>query len=209
MVKMAAFSMCELAPNQVAGSDAFNRNQLLSRQALTDGGVREVDHDRASQRVLRVLVVDDDEDTADGLVWLVRHWGHAARMAYDGGVALQVAADQRPDVVLLDVEMPVMDGCQVARQLRLDFPSTECFIIAVTGGADERGRLRCLEAGIDVVLIKPVLSSVVETLLMQARQRVNRSSPDAIALRALHSVWLGDTKLQTPCDMEIRHAGSF
>lgn len=206
---MAAFSMCDLATNQVASSDAFNRNELLRRQALTDGGVREFDHNWASRRVLRVLVVDDDEDTTDGLVWLVRHWGHAGRMAYDGGVALQVAADQRPDVVLLDVQMPVMDGYEVARKLRRDFPSTECIIVAVTGDADERGRRQCLEAGIDVVLIKPVLSSVVETLLMQEHERVNRLSPDTMALRALNSVWLGDTKLQTPCDKEIRDAGSF
>ena len=57
-------------------------------------------------------------------------------------------------------------------------PSKECFIIAVTGGTDERGRRQCAEAGIDLVLIKPVDSSVVETLLMLECERVNRSPTD-------------------------------
>lgn len=174
-----AASSTYLPATAAAGSDAFNRNQLMCREHETHARTSNVGHVCSGRRLLRVLVVDDDQDTTDGLVWLlVRHWGHAARMAYDGDVALQVAADQRPDVVLLDVEMPLMDGRQVARQLRLDLPSTECFIIAITGDTDEQGRRQCLEAGIDLVLIKPVLSSVVETLLMQVRERVNRSPTD-------------------------------
>jgi len=175
---MAESSRCELPPTAETSSDAFNRNQLLSCRPATAGGAREADPGGAGRRALQVLVIDDDQDTADGLVWLVRRWGHAARIAYDGGIALQVAADQRPDVVLLDLEMPLMDGCQFATQLRLNFPKTECFIIVVTGDADARGRRECLEAGIDLVLIKPVNSSIVETLLMQVRQRLDRSPTD-------------------------------
>jgi len=180
---MAESNRCELLPMAETSSDAFNRNQVLRRQPATAGGASEAVHDGAGRRVLRVLVIDDDQDTADGLVWLVRRWGHAARVAYDGGIALQVAADQRPDVVLLDLEMPLMDGCQFATQLRLNFPRTECFIIVVTGDTDERGRRQCLEAGIDLVLIKPVNSSIVETLLMQVRQRLDRSPTEG----AIHS----------------------
>jgi CheY-like chemotaxis protein len=178
MVKMAAFCIHELTLTEIVGSEAFNRSQLLGRQALTHDRVITDGHGWAGRRALRVLVVDDDKDTADGLVWLVRRWGHAARMAYDGAGALRVAADQHPDIVLLDVEMPLIDGCHVARQLRLASPRRECFIIAITGGADERGRRQCLEAGIDLVLIKPVDSSVVETLLMLECERVNRSPTD-------------------------------
>jgi CheY-like chemotaxis protein len=178
---MAESNTCELPPTIVTGSEIFNRDQLLSRQPVSDDEASEFDHDRAGRRMLQVLVVDDDQDTADGLVWLVRRWGHAVRIAYDGGIALQVAADQCPDVVLLDLEMPLMDGCQVATQLRLDLPKTECFIIVVTGDTDERGRRECLEAGIDLVLIKPVNSSIVETLLRQVHRRLDRApTGDAI-----------------------------
>lgn len=175
---MAAFWMCKLAPTEVAGTDAFNSNQLLGRQALTHDRVSQVGSVSASRRVLQVLVVDDEQDTTDGLVKLVRRWGHAARMAYDGPAALRVAAAQRPDVVLLDIEMPLMDGRQVARQLRLDFPRTECFIIAVTGRGDEERRRQCSEAGIDLVLIKPVDPSVVATMLLLECARVNRPQTD-------------------------------
>jgi CheY-like chemotaxis protein len=172
---MAALWMCDLAPTEIASSDAFNRNQLACRQALTDDRASKVGRVGALPRRLRVLVVDDDQDATDGLVRLVRRWGHAARFAYDGRSGLRVAAAQHPDVVLLDIAMPIMDGYQVARQLRLDFVKKDCFIIAVTGSADEECREKCSEAGIDVVLIKPVQPPVLETLLMLECARINRS----------------------------------
>jgi len=178
MVNMAAFWMCELAPTEIAGSDAFNRNQLACRKALTHDRASKVGRISAPLRVLRVLIIDDDQDTTDGLVRLVRRWGHVVQFAYDGAAGLKVAAAQNPDVVLLNFAMPQMDGCQVARQLRLDFPKKVCFVIAVTGSADEDCRRQCSEASIDLVLIKPVQSSVLETMLMLECVRVNRSRTD-------------------------------
>src|SRR4029079_17414291 len=87
-------------------------------------------------RKLRVLIVDDDHDTADSLARLVGHWQHTSRSAYDGVAALRQAAVQHPDVVLLDLTMPHMDGCQVARQLRLDFSERDCFIIGFAGSCN-------------------------------------------------------------------------
>jgi len=171
---MAAFWMCELAPTEVASSAASLRNQLACRQALTHDRASRVGRISAGRRALRVLVVDDEQHTADGLVGLVSRWGHAARWAYDGATGLKVAAAQHPDVALLDLEMPFMDGCEVARQLRLDFPRTECFIIAFTAWADERCRQQCSAAGIDLVLVKPVDPPVLETLLMLEFARATR-----------------------------------
>ena len=171
---MAAFWMCELSPTEVADSDAFNRNQVTYRQVLTHDRASKVGRVWARRRALRVLIVDDDRDTTDGLVKLVRCWGHTARLAYDGLSALKTAAIQHPDVVLLDMEMPFLDGCQVARQLRLDFPTKECFLIALRGRSDDDRRRRCNEAGIDLVLVKPIHPSVIETLLMLECERVNR-----------------------------------
>jgi CheY-like chemotaxis protein len=122
-----------------------------------------------------VLVVDDERDAADGLVRLISRWGHQARWAYDGATGLKVAASQHPDVVLLDLEMPYMDGCEVARQLRLDFPPTSCFIIGLSNWFDDQGRRQCSEAGLDLVLVKPTASPVLETLLVLEHERLNRS----------------------------------
>lgn len=175
---MAAFFMDELAPTEVVDFDAFKRNQLLCLKASTHDEVSQVGHVSASWRVLQVMVVDDEQHTADTLTGLVRRWGHAARLAYDGLAALRVAAAQDPDVVVLDLEMPFMDGCQVARHLRLDFPNKECLIIAVMEQADDVRRQQCIEAGIDLVLIKPIDPGVVETLLLLEAELVNRSRTD-------------------------------
>src|SRR5690348_16475767 len=69
-------------------------------------------------RKLRVLVVDDNHDCANSLSMLVDLWGDYTRVAYDGVEALEMTLVQQPDVVLLDLSMPKMDGCQVARRLR-------------------------------------------------------------------------------------------
>jgi len=168
---MAAFWMCELAP-----VDTFNRNQLLLREALIHAGGNRIGGVPAGPRVLEVLVVGGEPDAADGLAMLVQRRGHAVRVAYDGLAGLRVAASQHPDVVLLDVALPPVNACHVARQLRLDFPRNECFIIsAVAGRPDEKCAEQCSEAGIDLVLVKPVDPSIFETLLMLERERVNRS----------------------------------
>ena len=128
---MAPLWMCEQTTPEIADSDVFNGKPLLRRPASTHGRPRESDRVRVG-RELRVLVVDDQRDMADSFAGRVRRWGHDARMAHDGLAALRVAAAQHPDVVLLQMEMPFMDGHQIARHLRLDFPRKACFIIAVT-----------------------------------------------------------------------------
>src|SRR4051794_25136378 len=72
----------------------------------------------AWNRVLRVLVADDDRDAADGLDVLVRMWDHDARVAYDGAAALSMTFAYHPDVLLLDVGLPEMDGFRLARVIR-------------------------------------------------------------------------------------------
>src|SRR5207244_3953846 len=112
---MDAFMTCEFAGSD-SGSAGLNYKQLLERQASARPGTQELG--ARELRPLSVLVVDDDRDTTDGLSWLVHHWGHACQRAYSGPAALRVAAERRPDVVLLDIEMPRMSGYEVARQLR-------------------------------------------------------------------------------------------
>jgi CheY-like chemotaxis protein len=160
---------------KVAGFDPFQGNPSMRWQALTRD---RVSHVRTRPRALRVLVVEDELDAADELIGLVRRWGHAARLARDGRAALQVAAEEYPDVVLMDMNVPLMDGCQVARQLRLNCPGKECFIIATTGQADDARRQQCIESGIDLLFVKPVDAVLVETLLLLEYELVNRSWTD-------------------------------
>jgi CheY-like chemotaxis protein len=118
------------------------------------------------KRLLRVLVVDDDQDTADSLSMLVQIWGHDVRRAYGGAAALKITAAYQPDVLLLDIGMPGMDGCRLAQELRRQARFKDTLLIAVTGFADQAHRLLGEEAGFDLYLIKPVAPLTLETLLM-------------------------------------------
>ncbi len=171
---MAPLLLSTFAPKNWTYSNAFNRRPLDCRKALDSESNSEARCDSIVPQMLRVLVVDDEKDAADSLATLIGRWGHVARLAYDGDTAMKAAVEQRPDVVLLDIEMPIIDGCQVARQLRVNGPKDECFIIAITKRADHIRRQQCIEAGIDVVLIKPVSPSVLETLLLLECMRANR-----------------------------------
>ena len=131
----------------------------------------------AAQRPLRVLIVDNNSDAANTLGELVRLWGNDAWPAYGGATGLATALATRPDVVLLDIAMPGIDGCQLAAQLRQGAGPKDCLLIAVTGLGDEKNRRRCQEAGIDLLLVKPVEPFVMQTLLALERRRLQLPRP--------------------------------
>jgi two-component system CheB/CheR fusion protein len=86
---------------------------------------------------LRVLVVEDSRDTADSLALLLRLWGHRSAVAYTGESALEVATTFRPDVVLLDIGLPGINGCEVAWRLRQLPGLARCRLMALTGNDNE------------------------------------------------------------------------
>jgi CheY-like chemotaxis protein len=104
----------------------------------------------------RVLVVDDNVDAASMLDLLLRSLGHETRVAHDGITALRAAQEFRPDVVLLDIGMPDIDGYEVARRLRGLANLRRMRIVAVTGWGQDADRKRSMEAGFDLHLVKPV-----------------------------------------------------
>ena len=113
----------------------------------------------------RFLVVDDNIDAASSQVTLLRMLGHEAESAFDGSEALRKAASFRPQVVLLDLGMPGMDGFEVARRLRETPEGREAKIIAQTGWNQAEDRRRTAQAGFDAHLAKPVeISTLMETL---------------------------------------------
>jgi signal transduction histidine kinase len=104
----------------------------------------------------RVLVVDDNIDAAQTLAHLLEAFGHTVRVAHDGDAALVLAQQSTPDVVLLDIGLPGMNGYDVVRRLRADPRTQAVTVIAVTGYGQEADRQRALEAGFDLHLVKPV-----------------------------------------------------
>jgi PAS domain S-box-containing protein len=116
-------------------------------------------------RASRILIVDDNADSARGLARLLKLLGHDVRTAHDGPGAVAVARDYRPDTVLLDIGLPGMDGYEVARQLRGDEACRDCTIVAVSGYGREDDRRRGREAGFDHHLVKPIDPDALLTLL--------------------------------------------
>jgi PAS domain S-box-containing protein len=104
----------------------------------------------------RILVVDDNVDAAESLAVLLRLEGHEVRVACDGKAALAAALADPPEMVVLDLGMPGMDGFEVARRLRGQPGSDGTLLVALTGWAQEEDRRRCYEAGFDGHLPKPL-----------------------------------------------------
>ena len=118
---------------------------------------------------LRILVVEDQHDSADPLGLLLEFWGHQVAVVYEGELALELATTFRPDVVFLDIVLPGIDGCEVARQLR-QLPGLENVLLAaITGYSQETDELRCQEAGIDYYFLKPVDPAELKQLLTKAK----------------------------------------
>ena len=124
-----------------------------------------------SRQSRRVLVVDDNRDAADSLAVLVRIDGHDVRVAYDGPAALAAAEGFRPDVVLLDLGMPGMDGYEVCRRLRRSPELAGVRVIAVTGWGQDSDRRRSAEAGFDHHLVKPADLDEIARLTSAAAAR--------------------------------------
>ena len=116
-----------------------------------------------------ILVVDDDRDSAEALAVLLRVEGYRAETSYDGIEALRVAAGFQPDLVLLDISMPELDGFDVASKLRAESWARNLRIVAITGWKRVDDRERARTAGFDEYLVKPLdfdrLKAVLDTQL--------------------------------------------
>jgi CheY-like chemotaxis protein len=121
---------------------------------------------------LSVLAVDDNKDVASTLCLLLSAWGHRARMACDAAAAWQAALAERPDVVLLDLGLPDVDGWELARRLRAHPDLAGVVLIALTGHGHPADRARSREVGIDLHLLKPVEPELLQKLLAGYGPRV-------------------------------------
>jgi len=113
----------------------------------------------------RVLIVDDNVDAAESVAMLLQTANHDVRVAHDGLAALSIAREFAPDVVLLDIGLPRMDGYAVARALRAEPSLNGVRLIALSGYGQDDDRRRSQEAGFDHHLVKPVEPAALETLI--------------------------------------------
>jgi PAS domain S-box-containing protein len=119
----------------------------------------------ASDGALRVLVVDDNRDAAESLAELLALEGFETRLAYDGAATLAACRDLRPDVILLDIGLPGMDGYEIARQLRREYGRNHLVLVAMTGYGQAHYREWAVAAGFDHYLVKPVGAEALLELL--------------------------------------------
>jgi PAS domain S-box-containing protein len=129
------------------------------------------ENDSESGQPVQVLVVDDKVDVAQTLLILLRTWGCEVRVAYDGEKALQEIRDRRPDLVLVDILLPGMNGYEVAERIRLEEKEKghRLPLAAVTGCARDEDRARAREAGFDYHMVKPVNPENLKDLVQYIR----------------------------------------
>ena len=125
----------------------------------------------------RVLMVDDNRDVAVAMSRLIRLLGHEVRVALNGAEAIRIAEEMKPDVVLLDIAMPEMNGYEVARMLRSQPIGALMTLVAVTGWGREHDQRRSMEAGFDRHMTKPVDPLVLETFLESIARRQTMPPP--------------------------------
>jgi PAS domain S-box-containing protein len=119
----------------------------------------------SGKRCSRILVVDDNADSATGLARLLKLLGHDVRVAHDGPAAIADAATFLPEVVLLDIGLPNMDGYEVARHLRATSNCKNAVIVAVSGYGQDDDRRRTREAGFNFHLVKPINADALLSIL--------------------------------------------
>lgn len=123
------------------------------------------------QTDFRVLVVDDNRDSTDSLAMLMNAWGHAVRETYTGADALAIFPLFLPDIMVIDLEMPEMNGLEVARQARRLAGRSPLTLVAMTGHGTERDYQLTRKAGFDHHLVKPADLSLLQSLMDDARDR--------------------------------------
>ena len=160
----------------------------------------------------RVLVVDDNRDSADTITALLLAWGHEARTLYDAESVISVVADFQPDVVVLDIGLPKVNGYDLARQLRQSGNSRHIVLVAFTGYGQDDDRRRVREAGFDHHLLKPLepeaLAKIIDAVPAHAASASAARSDGDVAEAAVkekqgetaHRAAAGDAQTAPPSE---------
>jgi two-component system, chemotaxis family, CheB/CheR fusion protein len=147
-------------------------SEFVVRLPITLGRDASASRPRATESAatspLRILIVDDNRDSADMLATLLKFTGHETHIAHDGLAAVEAAAMLDPDVILLDIGLPILNGYEAARRIReRQGQNGRPLLVALTGWGHDEDRRRSEEAGFDVHLVKPVDDVVLGRLLAE------------------------------------------
>ncbi|HET9327794.1 MAG TPA: ATP-binding protein [Candidatus Eisenbacteria bacterium] len=173
LVEMHGGSVTAHSDGLGRGSEFVVRLPILSTSSATRTQSVADDVHPASQAGRRVLVVDDNDDSATSLGMMLGAMGYEVRTAADGVAGLRTAKEFRPDVALLDIGMPRMNGYELARRIREQPWGRSMVLIAVTGWGQAEDQARTIEAGFDEHLVKPVDPT---TLLGRLKHRLESGS---------------------------------
>ena len=120
-------------------------------------------------------MVDDNEDAAESLAMILEIMGHEVRTAHDGEAGVAAAAAFRPEVILMDLGMPRLNGYEAARRIRSESWGAGLFLVALTGWGTDDDRQRTRDAGFDRHLVKPVDSNELVAVLDGVKDVCNPS----------------------------------
>jgi CheY-like chemotaxis protein len=148
------------------GSRFVVRLPLAARNVEERPGFR---HTARSSGGRRVVVIEDNPDIRETLQMLMNIWGHDVTMAGDGRSGIDLVLRQRPDVALIDVGLPGMNGYEVARAIRRAMPNDTIRLVAVTGYGQSADREEAMHAGFDAHVLKPIEPETLERLLAEGR----------------------------------------
>jgi signal transduction histidine kinase len=145
------------SPGIDLGSEFTVRLPLLVPTQETAETINPTDKTEVPMPIRRnILIADDNQDALESLALMLRMEGHEVHCASDGEEALLLAGQRKPEIVVLDVGMPKLDGCEVARRIRAESWGRGAVLVALTGWGQEVDRRRSREAGFDMHLVKPV-----------------------------------------------------
>ncbi|MET0535793.1 MAG: response regulator [Steroidobacter sp.] len=168
LVELHGGTVNATSPGLNRGSEFTVRLPLSTVSAAAANADEHADSSDSPAHNLRVLVADDNHDALESLALLLQVCGYEARKASDGAETLQAVSAWRPDVVLLDIGMPILDGYEVARRIRSEPWGAGMFLVAISGWGQSEDRKRATEAGFDLHFRKPIGLPVLESILQKA-----------------------------------------
>jgi CheY-like chemotaxis protein/two-component sensor histidine kinase len=140
---------------------------FVEKASATDGVLLAPSIEPVIQVRRNILIADDNQDALESLALMLRLEGHEVHCASDGEEALALAGQRRPEIVVLDVGMPKLDGCEVARRIRAESWGRDAVLVALTGWGQEVDLRRSREAGFDMHLVNPVDPATICDMLVQ------------------------------------------